>query len=110
MTKEFQFAPWTNIATIEMNIVNPISFYERKDLTLSGWGNTENFRISKNFKEIQRKNFSFDFPQKLHAVNMKIVKTDAKWDGKTVSPERGLQASQEGGKGVCRGDSGGIKT
>ena len=59
----------------------------------SGWGNTQQFK--------------FEFPEMLHAVDFQIVKTDASWDGKSVSPERVLQARQEGGKSTCRGDSGG---
>ena len=93
MPKEFQQATGINIATIEMNMVHPINHYEGKLLTFSGWGNTQQFK--------------FEFPEKLHAVDLQIVKTDASWDGKSVNPERVLQARQEGGKSTCRGDSGG---
>ena len=93
LPKEFQLATGNNIATIEMNMVQPINHYEGKVLTFSGWGNTEKFKL--------------ESPEKLHAVNLQIVKTEACWDGKCLSPERILQAKQEGGKGACRGDSGG---
>ena len=93
MPKEFQQATGNNIATIEMNMVQPINYYEGKVLTFSGWGNTEKFK--------------FESPEKLHAVNLQIVKTEACVKGKCLSPERVLQAKQDGGKGACRGDSGG---
>ena len=93
LPKEFQQASWINIDTIEMNMLHPINYYEGKVLTFSGWGNTEQFK--------------FEFPEKLHAADLQIVKTDASWDGKSLSPERVLQAKQDGGKGACRGDSGG---
>ena len=93
MPKEFQQASWINIDTIEMNMVHPINYYEGKVLTFSGWGSTEQFK--------------FEFPEKLHAADLQIVKTDASWDGKSLSPDRVSQAKQDGGKGACRGDSGG---
>ena len=93
MPKEFQQTNGINIDTIEMNMVHPINYYEGKALTFSGWGNTEKSK--------------FEFPDKLHVVDLQIVKTDASWDGKSLSPERVLQAKQEAGKSTCRGDSGG---
>ena len=93
LPKEFQQATGININTIDMNMVHPINYYEGKVLTFSGWGNTEKFK--------------FEFPEKLHAVDLLIVKTGACWDGKCLSPERVLQAKQDGGKSACRGDSGG---
>ena len=90
---EFQQTTGININTIDMNMVHPINYYEGKVLTFSGWDNTEKFK--------------FEFPEKLHAVDLQIVKTEACWDGKCLSPERVLQAKQDGGKSLCRGDSGG---
>ena len=74
-----------------MNTNVPNGNYVGKYLSVSGWGITD---LNK-----------FEHPQKLMAVDLLIVKTG--WT--SVNSERVLQASQTPFKGVCTGDSGGIK-
>ena len=87
--------PGKNIEVIKMNFVDPIRSYKGKLLSMSGWGSTEKPNSG--------------LPEKLQVVDLKVVKTDASWEGKSVSPERILQSSLAGGKGPCFGDSGGTR-
>ena len=65
---------------------------EGRDATISGWGLTEQGTPSRY----------------LMVATNRIVKTDEAISGHAVSKERMLQMSQEGGRGNCLGDSGGI--
>ena len=89
LPKKFSLKKYIN--TIEMNTNVPNGNYVGKYLSVSGWGITD---LNK-----------FEHPQKLMAVDLLIVKTG--WT--SVNSERVLQASQTPFKGVCTGDSGGIK-
>jgi len=74
LPKEFQQASWINIDTIEMNKMNPMNYSEGKVLSFSEWSNTERSK--------------FKFPERLDAVDLQIVKTDACWDGQCLGLAR----------------------
>ena len=63
-----------------------------RSATISGWGYTE---------------WTTKLPYLMEATN-KIVKTDVEIKDHVVSKTRILQMTQDGGRGSCSGDSGGI--